>query len=95
MKNTTPIEYAGTYGVTTVGPTERLSLGGYVRHDLWRFKDAPVSMNRPDTPTHCTGPDDTSPLHSIYNAYDPDCNWCWLNCAHTEAAHQAELRKPQ
>jgi len=46
--------------------------------------------------THCTGPEDTSPVHSTYpTGYDSRCGWCYLNANHTQDEHRANVERAE
>lgn len=52
----------------------------YVRHDFGGH-------------VHVVSASDHSPQHHTYpTGYDSRCSWCWLNAAHSEAAHLAYVR---
>ena len=59
----------------------RLELGGVIRYSGTSAIHAASFQDR--TPEHFTYP----------SGYDSNCDWCWLNASHTQAAHAAKIER--
>ncbi len=69
------------------GKPRHVGNGTYRRSDLWQSKSGSESEH---TLAFAAGPDDDSPIYND-SRHSESCHLCYLNFAHTQAAHAASI----